>query len=381
MTVRTTNSNAVLSVGIVCLCAMMVGCDATNTVTQVEVDARIELDAGSVDAFIGSDADLTGIASEGQPLYEQFCGFCHGDSGQGYLADNANALSNPNFLATATDEFMRIAIIEGRPGTPMSPWGVANEGPLDDLQVNHIVAYIRSWQTAENPSLDIHDVQADGAAMRGQAAYNAFCSSCHGDVGQGVSAMSLNNPWFHASVSDGFIRHAIEEGRPGTPMPGYAGQVSPQTIDDLVILIRSWARPVNSVPPERFEVDLTRAIINEGFVAADFELRDGRFAPAADVKAAMDGGEAFILVDARPRADYLMSHIEDALSIPFYQIETFVDQLPRDVFIITYCGCPHAVSGQAADALLSAGFLKVAVLDEGFYFWEEQGWPLASGAP
>ena len=210
---RITNSNTVLSLGIMCMCAMMVGCNETDTVIQAEVDARIELDAGSADAFVGPDADLTGIASEGQPLYEQFCGFCHGDEGEGYLADNANALSNPNFLATATDEFIRIGIIEGRPGTPMSPWGIDNAGPLDDLQVNHIVAYIRSWQTADNPSLDIHEVQADGAAMRGQAAYNAFCSSCHGEAGQGVSAMSLNNPWFHASASDGFIRHAIEDGR------------------------------------------------------------------------------------------------------------------------------------------------------------------------
>jgi mono/diheme cytochrome c family protein len=325
MSARTTPLYAVLFVGVVSFSALLPGCDEADTVTQVEADASVEQDAVIVDAFIGPDADLTGIASEGQPLYEQFCGFCHGDAGEGYLADNANALSNPNFLATATDEFIRIGIIEGRPGTPMSPWGIDNEGPLDDLQVNHIVAYIRSWQTEDNPPLDIHEIEVDGTAMRGQAAYNAFCQGCHGDVGQGVSAMSLNNPWFHASATDGFIRHAIEEGRPGTPMPGYANQVSPQTIDDLVVLIRSWARPVDSAPPEVFEVDLTQALINDGGADADFELRDGRFAPAAAIKAAMDEGQAFILIDARPRADYLMSHIDGALSIPFYQIEDFVD--------------------------------------------------------
>ena len=36
---------------------------------------------------------------------------------------------------------------------------------------------------------------------------------------------------------------------------------------------------------------------------------------------------------------------------------------------------------QAADALLEAGFPNVAILDEGYYFWADQGWPLASGAP
>ena len=175
MKLRVIATYTALVIGLTSLSALLVGCDEADTVSQLETDARIELDAGSVDAssedvFVGPDADLTGIASEGQPLYEQFCGFCHGDAGEGYLADNANALSNPNFLATATDEFMRIGIIEGRPGTPMSPWGIDNEGPLDDLQVNHIVAYIRSWQTEDNPSLDIHGVEVDGAAMRGQAA-------------------------------------------------------------------------------------------------------------------------------------------------------------------------------------------------------------------
>ena len=95
----------------------------------------------------------------------------------------------------------------------------------------------------------------------------------------------------------------------------------------------------------------------------------------------MSAGESLIIIDARPRADYLTSHLAGSLSIPFYEIERYLDALPRDYFIITYCGCPHAVSGQAADALLAAGFAKVAVLDEGYYFWADQGWPLESGVP
>ena len=61
------------------------------------------------DSSSSSDMDLTDASSEmsadpvrGKPLYDKFCGFCHGDEGQGYLADNANALSNQSFLAAAT---------------------------------------------------------------------------------------------------------------------------------------------------------------------------------------------------------------------------------------------------------------------------------------
>ena len=53
--------------------------------------------------------------------------------------------------------------------------------------------------------------------------------------------------------------------------------------------------------------------------------------------------------------------------------------LPRDKWIVTYCGCPHAISGQAADTLLEAGFEKVGVLDEGFFVWQDLGYPVSRG--
>ena len=86
-----------------------------------------------------------------------------------------------------------------------------------------------------------------------------------------------------------------------------------------------------------------------------------------------------VILDARATGDYVQSHIDGAVSLPFYQVTDYMEELPRDAFIVTYCGCPHAISGQAADALLEAGFENVGILDEGFYFWEDQGWPVAAG--
>ena len=85
---------------------------------------------------------------------------------------------------------MRIATIEGRPGTPMSPWGEKNGGPLDDQDVADIVSYVRAWQTDEHPSLEVHSETVEGTAMRGRSAYNVFCKSCHGDDGEGTTAIS-----------------------------------------------------------------------------------------------------------------------------------------------------------------------------------------------
>lgn len=345
-------------------------------------DARVD------DAEDGSDDDTTSADAEeevdavdvsaGASLYETYCAFCHGERGQGYLADNANALNNQEFLRTATDDFLQRSVIYGRPGTVMSPWGVERGGPLNDDDVDEIVRFIRTWQT--EPTLDVSEIMVEGSALRGGTLYGVVCASCHGEDGEGVTATSLNNPWFHELASDGFIRHGIAVGRPGDGMRGYAGTRSPQDIDDLVSYIREWRTPVDGTPLEPFVPDIANAVLNPEGEPAAFALREDRFAAAADVKAAMDAGQRIVVLDARPTADYLDSHIAGATSLPFYDLDdAAIAALPSDTFIITYCGCPHAVSGQLMNALLEAGFTQVGILDEGFYYWGDQPWPLATG--
>jgi cytochrome c oxidase cbb3-type subunit III len=351
---------------------------AAEDVPSNASDATPAEDTASTDTASGADSDddTTGAAPDGEALYQTYCGFCHGANGEGYLADNANALAQPDFLATASDEFLYQSIVFGRPGTPMSPWGASQGGPLDDTEVRAIVAFIRSWQS--RPSVELTDRPA-GSALRGESVYNAACVSCHGADGEGVTAVSLNNPWFHELASDGFIRYAIENGR-APYMQAFAGALTDQQLDDVVAYIRTWRQPVDAEPVPPFVPDLGAATLNPDGPAATFALREGRFAAAADVFAALTNGERLVLLDARPTADYLDAHLTGATSLPFYDIDdAAIAALPRDTFIITYCGCPHAVSGQAADALIAAGFTDVAVLDEGFYYWVEQGWPVTSG--
>ena len=282
------------------------------------------------DSSSSSDMDLTDASSEmaadpvrGKPLYDKFCGFCHGDDGQGYLADNANALSNQSFLAAATDTFLELAIIEGRPGTPMSPWGQKNGGPLSKADARDIVAYIREWQVV--PAKDLTGGRGLGSIEAGRVTYGALCKDCHGPDGQGITALSLNNPWFLETASNGLIRDAIEVGREGTPMPAYGDTLTPIEIDNLVALIRSWAQPVDGTTMAPFEPDISKAILNPAGAVAEFDLRENRFVPAAQVKAAMDDKASFVIIDARPVADYLDSHIKGAVSIPFYRINEYYE--------------------------------------------------------
>ncbi len=171
--------------------------------------------------------------------YARYCGLCHGDDGAGYIAPRANALSNDLFLAAASDDFLRVGIRDGRPGTKMSAWGVAKGGPLSADQVDGLVALMRSWQKRTTLTLD--ESKLTGNAAGGETIYAENCASCHGPAGEGGSALSLNHPVFLASVSDGFLRASILQGRPGTPMPAYAETLSASEVDSLIHVIRSFS--------------------------------------------------------------------------------------------------------------------------------------------
>ena len=45
------------------------------------------------------------------------------------------------------------------------------------------------------------------------------------------------------AASNGFLRHAIHNGRPGTPMPAFGSTLGEQRVEDVLALLRSWQTP------------------------------------------------------------------------------------------------------------------------------------------
>jgi cytochrome c oxidase cbb3-type subunit III len=311
----------------------------------------------------------------GADAYAKYCALCHGDRGQGYVADNANALAHPDFLATVTDAHLKRAIARGRPRTTMSAWSRERGGPLDDATIDDVVAFLRSWQ--RGPALEVHGRKVIGEIDRAKTAYDEKCWECHGTQGTGGKYPTVANPELLFTASDGYLRYAIEKGRGGTPMPGFAGELTAQQIDDVVALIRSWQRP----PAEETPVlpdPTSPAVLNP--TGPEPTLGDGRFVPVDTVKRELDRKVKIVLLDARPPADYVLDHIQGAISVPFYEVDKHLARLPKDVWIVAYCGCPHAESGSAIDALARNGYTKGRVLDEGVNVWRARGYPMSTGA-
>src|SRR5450432_3818088 len=93
--------------------------------------------------------------TKGGELYGRMCSVCHGANGEGYKADQAPRLAQPDFQASVRDEYLREAIKNGRMGTTMSAWSKSRGGPLTGADIDELVKFMRvSWSHGQRPALD-----------------------------------------------------------------------------------------------------------------------------------------------------------------------------------------------------------------------------------
>ena len=326
-----------------------------------------------------SPIELTASEEHGRTIYGRMCAVCHGAAGEGYKADQAPALAHRDFLASVTDAFLRTAIANGRGGTTMSAWSKERGGPLGPDDIAATIAFLRTWDRREHHPLD--ERPSTGDASRGTVIFSRECVRCHGVRGMGGPNINLGNPELLATASDGFLRHAIRGGRSATAMAGFAGTLGDGDIEDLVAALRSWKTPVFVVkqPTRPPPLPLGPVPLNPkgpdpvGFRATPL------LTPADVIKAQLDRGARMAILDARAPSDYMNEHIAGAVSVPFYDPEPYVDALPRNAWLVCYCGCPHAESGALAQKLVAKGFTKVTVLDEGLGVWRSRKYGIHTG--
>jgi cytochrome c oxidase cbb3-type subunit 3/ubiquinol-cytochrome c reductase cytochrome c subunit len=317
----------------------------------------------------------------GQATYDRMCAVCHGLHGEGYAADQAPMLANRRFLASASDDFLRGAIDNGRGGTTMSAWGRLRGGPLVRGDTNNVIAFLRSWQS--DPRADLDERPPAGDAKRGEAIFARECASCHGATGTGGPNVSLGTRDFLQAAGNGYLRYAIRGGRPGTPMPAFDKKLGDAGVEDVLALLRTWQSQLATKPmpppPKPPPIPLGPVPLNPGGPdPVGFNLSPGT-TKIEVIKGQLDRGARMAILDARAPSDYLNEHIAGAVSVPFYDPEPYFAELPKSSWIVCYCACPHAESGQLAKKLRDHGFPKVTVLDEGLGVWRSRKYPVHAG--
>lgn len=321
----------------------------------------------------------TAQVSEGNALYQKYCALCHGVTGTGYKADNAPSLVSKTFLESASDQFLRRGIRMGRPNTAMAAYGKVRGGPLTEEEIGKIVAFLRA-RGPKYERLPAYDPKGD--PERGKRLFQVECQKCHGDENQRGNAVSLHNPELLVSSSPAFLKHAIENGRPPTPMLPFRDKLTDSQIDDIVVWLKGLSPNEPASPPVRRPTvpeDLPM-IVNPDGKAPAFTLREDRFVSAAQVEKALKQKRRMVLIDARSPADWIQFRIPGSVPIAYYETER-LSKVPNDgTWVVAYCACPHHASGLVVDALRRKGFKHTAVLDEGILVWRKRGYPLEGEA-
>lgn len=87
-----------------------------------------------------------------------------------------------------------------------------------------------------------------------------------------------------------------------------------------------------------------------------------------------------VLLDVRPKPEFLAGHIAGARSAPLATIEQVASTLPRRREIVAYCRGPYCVYADDAVRLLRARGLKARRLDVGYPEWRAAGLPIETAA-
>lgn len=194
-------------------------------------------------------------------LYRQNCAACHGVNGKDGAA---LPLANPVYLAIAGDDRLREIIANGVPNTLMPPFAKSAGGMLTDQQVGVLSQGIMSsWGqpnllASQNPPPYASTLSGD--ATRGQQAFAASCSRCHGANGEGAPGDPKNNtpklgsivdPSYLALISDQDLRSITIAGLPDRNMPDWrtdsaqplAQPLTDQQLTDIITWLVSHRAP------------------------------------------------------------------------------------------------------------------------------------------
>ena len=102
-----------------------------------------------------------------------------------------------------------------------------------------------------------------------------------------------------------------------------------------------------------------------------------REATVDEVRAKLDRGEKFLLVDVREESEYAKDHLPGAVHLGKGIIERDIESRVPDLEtrMILYCGGGFR-SALAADNLQKMGYTHVLSMDGGHRGWKEKGLPL-----
>jgi mono/diheme cytochrome c family protein len=244
----------------------------------------------------GTSRSAPQAQANGEAIYQAWCGFCHGDAGDGkgpvasYLNPKPRDFTSGlfKFRTTASGELpLRddvIAIVQkGVHGTAMPAW----EEILTQAEIEAVVDYITQtfvsgWGSFEPVVIPIPDAPRATAAMieEGKNIYQELqCWKCHGqaghadgpsaptlqdDYGNPIRAADLTKAWRYKGGSemvDIFTRFST--GMDGTPMPSFYDVYSEEEREPKLWALSAYVKSLQANQPTETSVITASRISGE----------------------------------------------------------------------------------------------------------------------
>jgi mono/diheme cytochrome c family protein len=179
----------------------------------------------------------------GAALFRQDCAGCHGAKGGGNEIVGQVLLPKPVNLTAAEFNLSSLghALWNGVRGTAMPSW---RNLPQSDL--NGLAAYVQTLHPPAAPDQAPPEILAVGRAL-----FHKDCAACHGELGDGKSAVAAtlspppaNLHWMQPDF--GYVVEVLRDGVPGTSMPSWKEQISESDRKALAAFVRSLYEPAKS---------------------------------------------------------------------------------------------------------------------------------------
>lgn len=117
-------------------------------------------------------------------------------------------------------------------------------------------------------------------------------------------------------------------------------------------------------------------------LAGDYlgDRRDLEIMTRAELAGRLRRGDAPVVLDVRPVAEYAAGHIPGAISVPPDEVAARLRRLPRDAEVVAYCRGPFCVYADDAVRQLRRRKVKAHRLEDGFPEWRKARLPVTVGA-
>jgi mono/diheme cytochrome c family protein len=205
---------------------------------EVLTEAQIE----ALVSFSLQSSQGTGTET-GRQLFVENCSACHGDFGEGgpnpsRSGDVIAPISTSEYLSTRDNSTLKAIISQGQPNFGMSPFGLSFGGPLDEAEIDSLVAYIRSWEA--NPPVDVPpEIPGEVVSLSGAETFQSLCSQCHGANLEGGLGPSLRSAEFRENNTKEDIFDNINVGHSDSAMIAWGEFLSATKIEEIVDYILS----------------------------------------------------------------------------------------------------------------------------------------------